>query len=145
MFVSSDVQGDVRDTAEHDDPVPPRRGRVSGQIKMDTRSGQTLPASGIGLKAFGRTRHRLLFRENGSRYIVTISGVAPDRPGLDAGHGRDLDRFSLSSETIRVPFRWRCTADADQALNAGSNGTPAIRPAVALASGERRSDPMSPK
>ncbi|HNB58859.1 MAG TPA: DUF1573 domain-containing protein [Phycisphaerales bacterium] len=148
MFVGADVQGDVRATPPSTMIRAAAAGaEVSGQIKMDTRSGKPFRITGIELEA--RSDLKLVTDyssgENGNGYIVTISGVAPDQPGLMQGTVV-ISTDSLGGETIRVPFTLTVPRTPTKAPAAGTNGTPAIRPAVAPAApGAKKIEPMSPK
>lgn len=105
-FVGADVIGDIRATPPSTMIRAAAPGAaITAQMKIDTRSGKAFKV--MSLELDGRSDLKLVAdfspSDDGKTYMITVSGVAPDQPGLVQGAivvGTD----SEGGESIRVPF-----------------------------------------
>lgn len=105
-FVGADVIGDIRATPPSTMMRASAPGAViSAQIKLDTRSSKPFRIASIDIE--GRSDLKLVTDfssgENNQGYTITLSGVAPDQPGLVQG-AVVIATDSQGGESIKVPW-----------------------------------------
>lgn len=105
-FVGADVIGDIRATPPSTMIRANAPGAIiSAEMKLDTRSGKPFRITNIEIE--GKPEMKLVSdfasAEGGAGYMVKLSGVAPEQPGLVQG-AVTIATDSLGGETIRVPF-----------------------------------------
>lgn len=105
-FIGADVTGDVKATP------PQAMLRVTNvntpfetQVRVDSRSGSTFGIRSIEIE--GRQDMRLVAdavkSDEGTYYMITLSGVTPDQPGIVNGT-MIITTDADGGEMIRVPF-----------------------------------------
>lgn len=148
-FVGADVIGDIRATPPSTMMRASAPGAaISAQIKLDTRSSKPFRIMSIDVE--GRNDLKLVTDfasgENNQGYTITLSGVAPDQPGLVQG-AVVIATDSQGGESIKVP--WTLTVPrAAQPKPANAPAAPAAltpaAPATAPTAPAAPSKPAAP-